>query len=86
MSDAVSDIREASNLTLDFYDGNRIATWVRDHVGVIPWIQSRIGKAVPGLAVVWLVVARAGRGQTQPTSWMTMRGSARAQLKTMACP
>ena len=48
MSDAVSGVPEASNLTLDFYDRNRIATWVRDHVGVILWIRSRIGKAVPG--------------------------------------
>jgi hypothetical protein len=48
MSEALLDVPEAANLTLDFYDRNRIATWARDHVGLIPWIRSRIGKAVSG--------------------------------------
>ena len=33
---------------LEFYDRNRIATWVRDHPGLILWVRERIGKAVPG--------------------------------------
>lgn len=48
MSEALLDVPGAHNLTLDFYDRNRLATWVRDHVGLIPWIRSRIGKAVSG--------------------------------------
>ena len=48
MSEALVGVPDAANLTVDFYDRNRIATWVRDHVGLIPWIRSRIGKAVSG--------------------------------------
>jgi hypothetical protein len=48
MADAIAGIANASKLALDFYDRNRIATWVRNHAGLIPWVRSRIGKAVPG--------------------------------------
>ena len=48
MGEAVKGISDADKLTLDFYDRNRVATWVRDHAGLIPWVRSRIGKAIPG--------------------------------------
>ena len=48
MAEAVSDVRHASSLTLDFYDRTRLATWVRDHPGLIPWVREKIGKAIPG--------------------------------------
>ena len=48
MAEALQDISGVSNLTLDFYDRNRIATWARDHVGLIPWVRSRIGKSISG--------------------------------------
>jgi hypothetical protein len=48
MADAVKGIADAAKLHLDFYDRNRIASWVRDHAGLIPWVRSRIGKSVPG--------------------------------------
>jgi hypothetical protein len=48
MAEAVKDIADAAKLHLDFYDRNRIASWVRDHAGLIPWVRSRIGKSVPG--------------------------------------
>lgn len=48
MAEAIEGISDASKLTLDFYDRNRVATWVRDHPGLIPWVQSLIGKSVPG--------------------------------------
>jgi hypothetical protein len=48
MAEALQGIPEAANLTLDFYDRNRVATWVRDHPGLIPWVRSRIGKSIPG--------------------------------------
>jgi hypothetical protein len=48
MADAVKGIPNADRLTLDFYDRNRVATWVRDHAGLIPWVRSRIGKSIPG--------------------------------------
>jgi hypothetical protein len=26
----------------------RVASWVRDHAGIIPWVREKIGKAIPG--------------------------------------
>jgi hypothetical protein len=48
MAEAVKDLPGGENLTLDFYDRTRVATWVRDHAGVILWVRARIGKSVPG--------------------------------------
>jgi hypothetical protein len=48
MAEIVKDLPGAKNLTLDFYDRTRVATWVRDHAGVILWVRARIGKSVPG--------------------------------------
>jgi len=48
MADAVSGCADAAKLQLDFYDRNRVASWVRYHAGLIPWVRSRIGKSVPG--------------------------------------
>ncbi len=48
MAEAVKDIPDAAKLTLDFYDRKRLATWVRDHAGLIPWVRSLIGKSIPG--------------------------------------
>jgi hypothetical protein len=48
MAEAIKDTPAEGKLVLDFYDRNRVATWVRDHAGLIPWVRSKIGKAVPG--------------------------------------
>ncbi|MBE3063551.1 MAG: hypothetical protein IMZ69_00860, partial [Spirochaetes bacterium] len=48
MAGAVQDLAHKTDLFLDFYDRNRIATWVRDHVGLVPWIRSRIGRSIQG--------------------------------------
>ncbi|CAN7263051.1 hypothetical protein [Mesorhizobium caraganae] len=48
MGEAVKDIGDAAKLHLDSFDRNRVASWVRDHPGLIPWVRSRIGKSVPG--------------------------------------
>jgi hypothetical protein len=48
MAEAVKGTAAEGKLALDFYDRNRIATWVRDHAGLIPWVRLQIGKAVPG--------------------------------------
>jgi hypothetical protein len=37
MAEALQGVPEGANLALDFYDRNRVATWVRDHAGIIPW-------------------------------------------------
>jgi hypothetical protein len=48
MKEAVKDTLADDKLHFDFFDRNRIATWVRDHAGMIPWVRARAGKAVPG--------------------------------------
>ena len=48
MSEAVEGAPNAAELTLDFYDRTRTATWVRSHRGLILWVKKQIGKAVQG--------------------------------------
>jgi hypothetical protein len=48
MAEAVNDLPNGSSLGLDFYDRTRLATWVRDHSGVIPWVRAKVGKAISG--------------------------------------
>jgi len=48
MTEATHDTHNKDSLFLDFYDRNRLATWVRNHVGLIPWVRNAIGKAIPG--------------------------------------
>ena len=48
MAEAVRDFPNANALKLDFYDRTRLATWVRDHIGLIPWVKQRVGKAIAG--------------------------------------
>jgi len=48
MADALDGVSHASKLTLDFYDRSRVASWVREHPGMILWVRSKIGNAVPG--------------------------------------
>ena len=48
MAEAVKYSANAAKLHVDFYDRNRVASWVRDHAGLIPWVRSRIGKSVHG--------------------------------------
>jgi hypothetical protein len=48
MREAVRDLPNANDLALDFYDRGRVASWVRDHAGMILWVRSKIGRALPG--------------------------------------
>jgi len=48
MAEAASDLHNRSSLTLDFYDRTRLATWVRDHPGLIPWVRTKIGETISG--------------------------------------
>jgi hypothetical protein len=38
----------AGHVTLDFYDRTRLATWVRNHAGLVVWVRKEIGRAIPG--------------------------------------
>jgi hypothetical protein len=48
MAEALKASTAEGKLAHDFYDRTRLATWVRDHSGLIPWVRARIGKAIPG--------------------------------------
>ena len=48
MRAAVAGLRNAKSLTVDFYDRGRVATWVRDHPGLIPWAREKLGKPIRG--------------------------------------
>ena len=40
--------RGADDVALDFYDRGRIASWGRDHVGLVVWTRNKICRSIPG--------------------------------------
>jgi hypothetical protein len=48
MLEAIADLPNAADLTLDFYDRGRLASWLRDHPGVVVWMRQKIGRSMPG--------------------------------------
>lgn len=48
MVKAVKGLANRDSLLLDFYDRTRIATWVRDHPGLIVWVREAVGQAIKG--------------------------------------
>lgn len=48
MAEAVNRLPSASSLTLDFYDCRRIASWVNQHAGLVPWVREKLGLPLSG--------------------------------------
>lgn len=48
MKEAVETEDNHQDLSLDFYDRNRIATWVRSHPFMILWVRNIIGRQLKG--------------------------------------
>jgi hypothetical protein len=48
MKEAVAALPNAADLAVEFYDRTRLASWVRQHVGLIPWVRTKIGKTLRG--------------------------------------
>ena len=48
MAEAIADCPDAARLALAFYDRGQLATWARDHAGLVLWVRSKIGRAVKG--------------------------------------
>lgn len=48
MLKAIQDEPTAKALVLDFYDSRRIATWVNQQPGLIPWVRQRVGQPISG--------------------------------------
>ena len=48
MREAVGSITESQRLDLDFYDQSRIASWVKRHPALVPWVLERVGRPFSG--------------------------------------
>jgi len=48
MLDAVRGTHGVASLKLCFYDRDRVASWVRDHPGMVVWVRERIGQSIRG--------------------------------------
>jgi hypothetical protein len=48
MREALVGVANASQLTTDFYDRTRLASWVRHYPGLITWVKERVGRSLPG--------------------------------------
>lgn len=48
MAESIASLGEPCPLHVDFYDCNRIATWVRDHKSLILWVKRAIGRPIAG--------------------------------------
>ncbi|CAG0934837.1 hypothetical protein RHDC3_03100 [Rhodocyclaceae bacterium] len=48
MAKAVERLPSAPALTIEFYDRRRIASWVNQHPGLVPWVRERLGVPLSG--------------------------------------
>ena len=48
MKDALADEPGVRDLLVDFYDQQRLASWVNQHPGLITWTRSRVGCPIAG--------------------------------------
>jgi hypothetical protein len=48
MHDVIAGVAGVEKLHLDFYDRRRLATWVNQNPGLIPWVRGRSGKPLAG--------------------------------------
>jgi len=48
MKEALSDYSNATKLKVDFYDRERVASWVRSHPSLILWVRDKIGRTIQG--------------------------------------
>lgn len=48
MKEAVRGCQGAESICLDYFDGNRIATWVRKFPALVVWVREKTGKPLQG--------------------------------------
>lgn len=48
MREALTGVANGAQLHTDFYDRTRLATWVRQHPGLIAWVREKVGRAFVG--------------------------------------
>lgn len=62
MTDALHDLPTADQLHTDFYDRDRLASWVTEYPGVAAWVRARVGRGTAGWTSIgeWSDAAVAG--------------------------
>src|SRR5262249_17761764 len=63
--DALFDLSNAAQLRTDFYDRDRIATWVNQYPGITAWVRSTTGRPLSGWSGIGEWEGR-GRGDLKP--------------------
>jgi hypothetical protein len=48
MQEALSELPNASDIKVDFYDRERVAGWVRSHHAITLWIREKLGRPIEG--------------------------------------
>ena len=48
LREALAEVVNEAQLHTDFYDRTRLATWVRQHPGLITWVKEKVGRALLG--------------------------------------
>ncbi len=63
--EALGDSPDGAQLHIDFYDRNRIATWVRQHAGLILWTRTQVGRSLIGWQPYgsWVGAAEMAQGE-----------------------
>jgi hypothetical protein len=52
MRDALSGMKYAERLLVDFYDRDRVATWTNSFPGVAAWVMDRVGRRLSGWSAI----------------------------------
>ena len=64
MRDALEGLPSGDQIATDFYDRDRMATWVNTYPGVLAWVQERAGRRLSGWNAIghWGAVGAAEEG------------------------
>ena len=65
MQDALGDLPTKDQLLIDFYDRERMATWVEQYPGVASWVREKAGRRMAGWEPIgrWLEAGVSGPNQ-----------------------
>lgn len=67
MRSALEDLPTAPKLHTDFYDRDRLSSWINEYPGIVAWVRSRIGRVLSGWSGIgdW-----EGMGDRSPTPYL----------------
>ncbi len=67
MRSALSEIENSKNISIDFYDQQRIASWVSNHPFAILWVHEKLGKLFQG----WKAFGNWSNSSTENDTYLT---------------